>query len=322
MNSVLLTAAHYLLGWGVLAIALSWLAAVIYPNAARLFAKMGSAGAAFYTLLLALIAPFTALITIITLSSPTLTHLIVEPHCHGDICEPHSVNVVIETMLSTVMLAMGVAALIVVALIMASQLITNLHRSRMLEQLSELDESGYLRFESPNRIAWCFGLFKPTVILSSGMIESLSEKQRQIVLARELAHASQYDNLRKWLVKWATIAWPKNARQHIRHDFSELCETSCDLKAFSALSATMETATYMDTLRHVYGAQTNARHDASQTFWQRRLEILRREFADYQNGSIAIRLPLLMAGGLGIAIWLVIVATSVYVGHPLLENLL
>ena len=321
MTSVLATIAHYILGWAILAVVLSWLSALIYPYTARLFSTTGATAAAFYTLSFALLAPVTAVVTLFILASPTWAQLIIEPHCHGDLCEPHSLTFVMETMLSTIAVAMGVAGVVVVGLLMTSQLVASRHRSRMLESLSEPNDSGYLQFDNPNRVAWCFGMFKPRVFLSSGLIESLNSEQRQIILAHELAHASQYDNLRKWLLSWTTAMWPKKIRQHIRQDFSLLCDSICDLKAFCALSKPMTTAAFLNTLKDVYGKETNGSNYSGGAIWQLRLDTLRRGLAAQEKGNISIRYQALTIGALIIPFWLMVVGASVYLGHPLLENL-
>lgn len=321
MTNVLVTIAHYLFGWLILTLALSWLSALIYPYIACPLSKIGTVASAFYTLLFALLAPLTALVALFILSSPTWAHLIVEPHCHADLCEPHSLEFVVETMLSTIILAMGVAGVVVVSLLMTSQLITSYHRSRMLEKLSDPDDSGYLRFENPNRIAWCFGIFKPRVFLSSGLVESLNSEQCQIILTHELAHVSQYDNLRKWLINWTTLIWPEKIKQKIRQDFSQFCESICDLKTFCALSSPMEPTTFVSTLKNVYGAQSNVSNNAAQATWKLRLDTLQRELTFQKKSSISISLQRLIVGALMVSFWLLVIATSVYLGHPLLENL-
>lgn len=321
MNSLLITSAHYLLGWAILTIALSWLSALLYPNISKLLAKTAAVNAAFYTLLLTLLAPITAVVTLFILSSPTWTHLMVAPHCHGNNCEPHSLTFVVENMLSTVALAMAVAAVIVIAFLMISQLISNRHQSKLLKKLSESDDSGYLEFDNPKRIAWCFGLLKPTVFLSSGLVKSLDDRQRQVILDRELAHASANDNLRKWLLKWATIVWPKSIKRKVHNDFSSYCETNSDLRAFCGLSESMDIETFIGILKSVYASNSNQVKSNRQVFWQQRLATLSKEFSIYKKSNSVVTTQTLILAMIATVAWLVIIAGSVYLGHPVLENL-
>ena len=312
--------AHHLFGWLVLTMALSYLFAFIYPYAASTIARTGVVREAFLTLLFVLLAPVTAAITLVILSSPTMAHLLVEAHCHGELCEPHSLELVMETMLSTVILALGVAGIVMIALLMASQLIKSRRQSQMLEKLSELDDSGFHLINTSKSVAWCFGIFKPRIYLSSGLVESLSDEQRKIILAHELVHAFQYHNLRKWLISWATVLWPKKIKQQIRQDFSQLCEFICDLKAFCAVGNSMEAAKYFEILKKVYG--NKELNNTDQNFWQIRLNILQRELTTQQNGNVTISIQGVFFGSLIVGLWLVLIVVSVYLGHPLLEHLL
>lgn len=322
MVNTLVTISHYLFAWVILTVLLSWLFALVYPFAASAFFRRGVVKAAFGTLFFSLLAPITAFVTLIILASPTWAHLIVEPHCHGDLCEPHSLKFVIETMLGTTLLAMALASVIVVALLMTSQLLTSHRRSQMLELLSEQDDSGYLRFKNSHRVAWCFGVFKPKVFLSSGLIESLNNEQRQAILAYELEHALRYHNLRKWLVFWSTSMWPKKIKEKIRHNFSQLCESICDLKAFSSLNHTMEAAVFLDTLRTVYGTRDGESNNTGQPAWRLRLNTLLRELSSQEHANETITLQGLAITALITFLWVLIITASVYLGHPLLETLL
>lgn len=328
MVNTLIIVAQYLFGWTVLTVALSWLFALVYPYAARQFFKVGVVRSAFYILFFALFAPATTLITLLILSSPTWAYFIVKPHCHGNLCEPHSLEIVMETMLSTVMLSVGVAGIIVIGLLMTRQLIKSGRLSRMLERLSEMDDSGYLRFENPNYVAWCFGMFKPKVFLSSGLVESFSNEERQVILTHELVHAFQYHNLRKWLVNWATFIWPKKIRQQIRQDFSRACESICDVKAFHALNNSMKITTFVNTLRKVSSMQTSETSQANeaaqtnQAVWQLRFETLQKELTSKNSSYTTVMCQRVFISLLVTAFWVILVAILVYLGHPLLENLL
>lgn len=312
--------AHYLVGWVVLAMALSYLFAFIYPYAAQAIARAGIVREAFLTLLFVLLAPVTAAITLAILSSPTMAHLLVEAHCHDELCEPHSLEFVMETMLSTVVLALGLAGIIVLILLMASQLIKSRRQSKMLEKLSELDDSGFHLIDNPKNVAWCFGIFRPRIFLSSGLIESLSDEQRKVILTHELVHAFQYHNLRKWLVNWTTLLWPKKIKQQIRQEFSQLCEFICDLKAFCAVSDPMGAAKYFDILKKVY--DNKGLNNTGQTSWEIRLNILQRELKTQKNGNMTISIQGIFIGMLIVGLWLMLIIASVYLGHPLLERLL
>ena len=224
-----------------------------------------------------------------------------------------------ETLVSSAVLALASATVIFVVFIMSSQLLTSRRRAQMLEKLSQANSDNYLCFDSPKRIAWCFGLLKPKVFVSSGLLQTASKEQQQVILAHELARASRYDNLRKWLLNWATVAWPKQIRRHIRQDFMQLCDAICDLKAFIALNKSVELRTYFQTLKHFYAAQKPTTGDMRKV-WQRRLETLQNELQS-QKGKLSLNPQSLMLGTVTTLMGLVVVAVAVFVGHPLLEVL-
>lgn len=313
--------AHYLTGWVILTIALSWFCALIYPYASRGFTTISSVPAATCTLACALLAPVTALITTAVLSSPTWADYIVKPHCHGNLCEPHSLEFVAGTLPSSMLLATAIAGVVVVGILMSSQLIKGRYRSRTLEALSRLDETGYLQFEHPNRVAWCFGMLKPKVFISSGLVHSLSDKQRQIVLAHGTAHASRYDNLRRWLLHWSTFLWPNKSKRKIRGDFAHYSECVCDLVAFNALDRAIDDVTFVTTLQSVYDKSAPNTKLGTQANWQHRLAYLRREIGYLDRGNPSLRIQGIVVGMLITLLWFLITAGTVYLGHPLLENL-
>ncbi|MBX2858854.1 MAG: hypothetical protein KTR17_09345 [Cellvibrionaceae bacterium] len=318
MIDVLAAIAHYLFGWVVFTVSLSWLCAAAYPILQPYIAASTARQGAFHTLLIALFAPLLACITLIILSFPTLAQVLVAPHCHDELCAPHSFDMVVETIISTAALAMAAAAVIIVALMMGSQLMVNRRLAATLEKLSQLRTPGYLRFDSPKRIAWCFGLFRPKVFISSGLLDATNEQQREVILARELARASRYDNLRKWLLDWATLAWPEPSRRIIRGDFALFCDAICDIKAFATLRHTMEMVNFIDTLAHFYDPQTPPSADR----YQQRLKQLEREWSTHQQCEHRIIKPQsVLLGAIATFTGIALVAVSVYVGHPLLEVL-
>jgi len=231
MSNTLTTAANYLFGWTVLTITLSWLLAGLYPVVSRILAKGKPESAAFYTLLYGLLAPTSATTALSLLSLPALAFPFIADHCHGFTCSPHALHIATNTAAGIIIVTLAVTLLLCILAFMLIQLFSSSRRLQLLSRLSETSAHNYRIVDESAHIAWCTGLLRPQVFVSRGLIDSLTNRQLEMVLAHELTHAIRKDNLRKWLAHWGTFAWPPLLKAKIRRDLSHHQERICDLAA-------------------------------------------------------------------------------------------
>ena len=213
-----------------------------------------------------------------------------------------------------------VAVLTGLCVLMATQLISSRKRLQALRDLSEAGPASYRLVDSQDHIAWCAGLLRPQVYLSSGLLTSLSAEQLRIIVAHEQTHAIRRDNLRKWLLYWATLVWPKNVRQSIRQSFSNYGEHICDLVAAQLEGGERRPSTVIDTLTAVYSARGGTVLEGRGGLQQaKRIKALERELYLQTLAVESPREPYLFAGFFTAAIWLAAMVGAIHFGHPLLE---
>lgn len=152
-----------------------------------------------------------------------------EPHCHGSMCDVHAPDLIDSSSSAT-------ASLIIILLLLAIalgwrlwQLQGRRRQQRMMQQLSTLDnQRGVHIVPSAQPLAWCAGLWRPVIYLSQGLIDSLSEHQRQLVLIHEQSHRWRRDNLRRWSQQLLLWCWLPFARKQLTGHYHQLTELSAD----------------------------------------------------------------------------------------------
>lgn len=318
---MLINFAHYLFGWTLIALSLSWLLSVIYPLFSRALTSLSAAQAAMFTLSYGILAPAAASLALIVLSLPTLAFPFVADHCHGNICAPHILHINTETMQGIVLITLIITALLGVFALMVHQLLKNQRQLQTLNTLSDTASQSYRLIDSQQHIAWCAGLLKPQIYLSRGLVESLSPQQLQVIIAHEQMHVMRRDNLRKWVLYWSTIAWPKTQRQVIRQHLSNYSETICDLAAAHANQQTTNSNTLIDALIHCHSTENiQATLDAEKRL-QQRIKNFKHEL-NLQVEKTKTHSALLKPSLLIIGIWFSTIILAIRFGHPLLEWLI
>ena len=307
--------------WTVMSMLLSWLFSFAYPLVRRSFNELSANNAALGTLLYGVAPPFSAIIVLLLLMLP-FNHSLMLDHCHDGICEPHTLQVTMSTMMGIGAVTLAVVFLLVACFLIGRQLLNKQHHFRTLQLLSQEKLSAYHVVESPKVFAWCVGLWRPKVFISQGLLQKLNEKQLRLVLAHEYSHVHRRDNLRKWLLHWATILWFKHSKQNIRQDLKNHSEQVCDLAAI-VKNQDLPDLDFVVSLmgQHCLNAKGISPCKESR---QQRLELLKQELHSKQQRypkekKYAFTLNhfalLTTLGG----IWTVLILSSVYVGHPFLE---
>ena len=298
---------------------LSWVFAGTYAFFSRSFSRVKATHAAWYTLVYGLMAPVTASLTLMILFLPTLASPLVADHCHGVMCVPHTLQMSIETFNGMLTVMLMVILLLCVAIVMIAQSLSGGRRLQALSDLSEGGAGGYRVVDNPAAIAWCAGLFRPQVYVSSGLVNTLSEQQMQLVLAHELAHALRRDNLRKWFLHWATIAWPRSFKQRIRQDFADYTEQVSDLAAVHICQEKKELPALIKLLDNCCSSKARQRVPEYQARLQQRIEMLERELERRAKKHTHKKKSSLIPGYIVASMCFASVVMAVHFGHPLLE---
>ncbi|GAB3317315.1 M48 family metalloprotease [Haliea atlantica] len=208
----------------------SLLSALAYPLLRRLLLAGPAASASRWTLFYALQAVLCASLATLVLMSPKVAGLLVPAHCHGPRCLPHSPEI---HLLSPGGLTLtGVSFLAITVLLLGGIAVAARTRQR-LQLLGQLAEpcTAFEQVQSARPLAWCAGLWRPRIFLSSALVARLSEADLDAVLAHEGSHARRRDNLRRQLAHWATLCWPRGLRRQLLADLSEQTELACDAAA-------------------------------------------------------------------------------------------
>lgn len=88
--------------------------------------------------------------------------------------------------------------------------------------------------ESPSAFAVSLGWLRPTVVVSTGLIERLTPAQLDVVLMHERAHAVRRDALVLTVARVVTAVHLPHVRRRILADLALACEQACDEEAARA----------------------------------------------------------------------------------------
>jgi Zn-dependent protease with chaperone function len=214
--------------WLLVTLVASWMCALAYPLFARLLAPCAPSARAACCFAFGLMPPLAAGLVVFLLLNPELAGLLVPDHCHAGVCGAHK-PVYAASALTLSLVAAGSFTFIgVVAFLLVGARRTGRHMMALLALARPVQQQGYQVLDSDGLLAWCGGLWRPQILLSRGLVERLSEQQLQAVLAHERAHAERFDNLRAFLLYWATLAWPARQRSAIRAELALGSEQACD----------------------------------------------------------------------------------------------
>jgi hypothetical protein len=165
--------------------------------------------------------------------APLIGGWVVDEHCHASTgCATHVPAVHAD--------AVYAASLLLTAILLASGLLwciaRRLRRSLLvastLRFLAEpRGRQPYEVIASGESFAYCIGLLRPHVVLSTALIDRLSPLQLEVVLRHELAHAARRDNLRLWLAGLSLLPCPRALKHPVLADLALASEQTCDLAA-------------------------------------------------------------------------------------------
>lgn len=224
-----------MLGWWLALWAVaSVLSALTYPLLCRAVAGLRPAVRASARLAYACMAPMSALLALVLVTTPALAGFLMPAHCHGSQCGVHApVYPADSVVIAGLAAACSLAALLLVALLLWA-LRRGRRQWRVLSAFTRSSPVGYRMLESDRPLAFCVGLMRPQILLSRGLIEQLQPDELTVVLAHERAHVKRQDNLRALLLRWSSLLWPAGLARRLRADMGADAEQACDLEAVRA----------------------------------------------------------------------------------------
>lgn len=231
-----------------------WGATALHALAGRALARLAPDQRGAVLLALAL-APLACGVAVAVLGFvPLAGGHFVDAHCHAEIgCRPH-VPILEAEMTLAVLLVFGIAAWSVIAW---RSVATGVREGRglalALERLARpaagadagraiassiSDKGGFSRtvpavavIESDAAFAYCTGVLRPRVVVSRALVDRLTPRQLEIVLAHEHAHAARYDNLRRVVAGIGLRLAPARPRRALLKDLALAAELTCDAEA-------------------------------------------------------------------------------------------
>ncbi|MFV0278779.1 MAG: M56 family metallopeptidase [Parahaliea sp.] len=318
MSELAYAGVQALVSWLVLTVAVSQLVSWGYPLFRR-FARRGRASdRALAQFSYGVLGPLVAAISVVLIMLPESAALLVPSHCHHGSCLPHRPEIGFHSPAGAILVA---ASLVVLLLVVVAFQRTLRHARRRLLALSLLsfrkkkdDVSGdivYSVVESPAQLAWCAGMLRPRVFISTGMLAELDRDELSAVLAHERAHARRRDNLLQVVLRWFTLAWSRSQRARLLADFASSSEQSCDEAACARPGARAVLIRLLERLHPRRGVPAGGRQSGFQEpDIQERLDALRNAA---QGDSLALAW-LFLAG-----LWLVGMVLLTGITHRLIE---
>ncbi|TVV42972.1 M56 family metallopeptidase [Thalassolituus sp. C2-1] len=191
------------------------------------------------------------------LMNPELTGALHSAHCHGQLCGPHVPDVSSSSLTGAVLAGVVSALLLFALLLFNHQLRRGRQRLASVDLLSTAgNPSGnssaapdFRLIHSQLPLAWCAGLWRPRIYLSSALQQQLTPQQSAMVLLHEYCHLIRRDNLRKFLLHWASLLWLPKARKALQEQFALNCELQCDAYVTSQGYAPEELAALLQQLQ-------------------------------------------------------------------------
>lgn len=239
-------------------VASSLVGVAAYPLLRRLLGAFSPARCSALLLLYVLLAPLSALVVTFLSRYPQIAPLLVPMHCHGAACGAHSPVVDLPSAGGGLVLLIGGLVVPWAALAALQAILGGKRRLATLFTMSADSRGrGYRIIDTHRVFAWCCGLLRPRLLVSRGLLDSLSPAELEAVLAHERAHAERLDNLRLLLVRWSTVAWPPASRRAVRGYCDRACEAACDEPALRVLG---DRDAYAELLTKVSHGEPGLRH--------------------------------------------------------------
>lgn len=175
---------------------------------------------------------------------PVIGGLVVDRHCHPWTgCSPH-VPILQTDVRQAVALLLGLSAVTgAVVWILFGQFRGSVMFGHVLNAMAESTVQRvpagsstnwapqFKVIDSDERFAFCSGLLRHRLLVSTELLSTLSSEQLDAVLAHEQAHARRYDNLRRLLAAIGLWSLPRVWSRGLAADLALATEIVCDREA-------------------------------------------------------------------------------------------
>jgi len=260
------------------------------------------------------------------LMNPELAGALQSTHCHGDVCGPHVPDVSSASLTGAILAAAISALLLITVLLLNRQLQRGRKRLATVDLFSTAGDPcsdarhtlsdaphtpDFRLIHSPLLLAWCAGLWRPRVYISSALQQQLNHRELSLVLQHEYCHVIRRDNLRKVLLQWLTVLWLPTARRALRAQYDLACEQLCDAYAASQGYQADEITAVMQRLQANADAAQPAAQSAAQSTSEQRTDELQRPASQSSADGWLLLVALLCTQVAVFSHWL----------HPLLDTL-
>ena len=223
--------------WAMLAVAVC----VVHVPARPRLAALDAEQRAGLLLALALLPFATAAGATVLAFAPAIGGFVVDAHCHADVgCSVHVPTLRLDASLAALLVLIAVTVSAAIGCSASSGLRRSLLVTRALAvlgtpagRLARLPK-GAVPIEiadSRERFAYCTGLLRPRIVVSTTMLDALAPAEREAVLAHELAHAARRDNLRGLAAGISLWPVPRRLKQSLLRDLAAAAELACDRRA-------------------------------------------------------------------------------------------
>lgn len=209
---------------------------LILPLAKSALAKWSPASRHRALMVLAALPILTALVLLLAASVPALVSVVVPEldHCtlhedaHPHLCFVHMPKVSVHAWALGMLLALGMLAAWRLAL-GARRWSHATQALRTLAQTSCTDAGlGVRVIETTDPVCLTTGLLRPSILLSRGLLNTLTEEERGIVLLHERAHIARRDLFSQALAQALACLHLKAARDWILRELALAAEQACD----------------------------------------------------------------------------------------------
>ncbi|PKG99557.1 peptidase M56 BlaR1 [Paraglaciecola sp. MB-3u-78] len=140
--------------------------------------------------------------------------------------------------------------------------------------------------------AFTSGLFKPKCYVSSGLINNLSDKELDIVIQHELAHAHKKDPLSKLFIAFLSAYYPKKIAMDLNAKYSLITEHLADRATAIQHSAEYVASTLVKVARLQKVMPTQVQNPALSYFGANSITQRVQQLLNPTNKSIPLLIPL------------------------------
>lgn len=204
--------------------ALLWL---LYPLVRRVLMTWHPAMASNALLLLMSLPPLAGLLTTMMLFSGLLELNLITTHYHGSTCEERFPMLESPWVLGLVLGASALALLTI-----CGKCLAHMHHAKRLKvHLNLLGENHGHWCLLPNQefLVFTLGWLDNTIFITDGLLKQCRERDIEIILAHEQAHALRKDNLRILASRLLLLIVPAASTRRMCDDLLLFIEAACDL---------------------------------------------------------------------------------------------